>query len=138
MVSFNDESQLIKYLEKYLLLLGEFYSMNRLKINTNKTALLICPAQKKYKPKLSLFHDSPEPIKNSYSIKILGSVFTPSNTLHSELNATLSACYHRLNILQQMRGLADTSVRTQFANAFVLSRLLFNITSFICLPAYHL
>ena len=112
--------------------------MNRLKLNKNKTALLICPSNKKYKHKITLFPGTDDEVKCTSHIKILGSVYSPAATAHAELNATISSCYHKLNILQGIKDIADTKTKVQFINSYIISRILFSITSFSSLPQYHL
>ena len=77
-------------------------------------------------------------LKNASNIKVLGSIITPTATAHAELNATLSHCYYRLNILRKIKNVTNTATRIQFVHSFVLSRLLFSMTSFTSLPLYHL
>lgn len=134
-VGFSDFQVIEAYLEKYILLLGEFYCMNRLKINQDKTMLLICPAKKNYNPPISLMNDT---IKPKNSIKILGSLFTDTGTAHADLAATLRSCYHTLSILYKIKSLTTVEIRTQFVQAHVMSRLMFSISSYSSLPQYHL
>ena len=45
-ISSNDDTKLINYLEKYTKLLKIFYSMNILKINQTKTIMMVVPNRK--------------------------------------------------------------------------------------------
>ena len=80
--------ELIRYNESYLKVLEAYYSLNRLKINSGKTKILITkhPAKRQNNAPISFMSPDGETIIESNSIKILGSIRNNRDSMDLHIN----------------------------------------------------
>ena len=123
-ISFNDQNQLKTYLESYYKLLHNFYNINKLKINPDKTNLLLI-FKDKYKQSLKNFHFVAEKYKiySKNTLKILGFYIQSDLKYDTEINKLVSTLHNRINTIRQVNSYTDFKTRLKFLNANVISKL---------------
>ena len=86
-ITFNDQNQIKNYIEAYYKLIHNFYNINKLKINPDKTNLLLI-YKDKYSQSLNNFYFKAEQYKiySKNTIKILGFYIQSDLKLNTEIN----------------------------------------------------
>ena len=122
--TFNDQNQLETYLESYYKLLHNYYNINKLKINPDKTNLLLI-YKDKYRQTLNNFHFKAEQYKifSINTIKILGFYIQSDMKLDTEINRLVSTLHNRIKTIRQIKKYTDFQTQLRFLNANVLSKL---------------
>ena len=123
-ITFQDQNQIKNYLESYYKLIHNFYNINKLKINADKTNLLLI-YKDKYKQTLNNFHFKAEQFKifSKNTIKILGFYIQSDLKYETEINKLVSTLHNRINTIRQISKYTDFKTRLKFLNANVMSKL---------------
>ena len=130
-ITFKDQSSVKKYLELYYALIHSFYNANKLKINADKTSLLLI-----HKPKFNDFFKNFSfqadrfKIKPKRFIKILGSYIENGLKLNTEINKLVSCCHNRLNELSKVSKYANFETRLAFVNCQIISKILYMLPTY--------
>ena len=136
-IAFNDKHIVESYLKVYLLVLKNYYSMCKLKLNETKTVLLAVSQKKSDKQSLKIEVQG-EIIKSVNQIKMLGCISNTEGNSVSDLNRTLSICYNSLERIKKARKLIDNKTCGIFVKSYVMSRLSYMSFAYVNLPAYHI
>ena len=123
-ITFNDQNQAKTYLESYYKLLHNFYNINKLKINPDKTNLLLI-FKDKYRQTLKNFYFMADNYKiySKNTIKILGFYIQSDLKYKTEINKLVSTLHNRINTIRQINKYTDFKTRLKFLNANVISKL---------------
>merc|ERR1711954_333079 len=91
----NSIEDIKSYTETYMILIGKYYDANRLKLNKDKTTVMVVdnPEKKSVRLTLELGDDT---VKSSLSIKILGWWITPDNKLNHHISKIKGPIYRTL------------------------------------------
>ena len=123
-ITFPNTNQIQTYLESFYTLIEAFYSVNKLKINADKTALLLSH-KPKFQNQLKNFHFR----ANKYSIypkgaiKILGSYIESQLKLNVEIGKLTSCLHNRINEIKKLTPYTDSKTRLSFMNSQVIGKL---------------
>ena len=123
-ISFKNHSIMSQYLQSYFSLIYKFYNLNKLKINSDKTCLLIVN-----KPKLNQtlnnfsFKANQFTIKRSKHMKILGFYISENLSLDYEINNLTSSLHYRIQEISKIHRYTDFKTRLAFMNSIVISKL---------------
>ena len=104
-ITFNDQNQIEDYIEAYYKLIHNFYNINKLKINPDKTNLLLI-------------------YKDKYTQSLnLGFYIQSDLKLDNEIDKLVSALHNRINTKRQISRYTDFKIRLKFLNANVMSKI---------------
>ena len=123
-ITFNDQNQAKTYLESYYKLLHNFYNINKLKINPDKTSLLL-----NYKPKHSQHFKNFKFYANGYEItpqkiiKILGSYIREDLKMDTQVGKLAAQLHNRIFEMKKLNKFTDFKTRLSFLNAYVIGKL---------------
>ena len=101
-----------------------FYKANQLKLNTDKTKLLLI-----YKNKYSCifknfsFMAGRDKITPKPNIKILGTIIESNLKLDKEISKLASSLHNRINLIRKLTKYTTFKTRLQFLNAFVIGKI---------------
>ena len=101
-----------------------FYNINLLKINPDKTQLMVVHKPKHDKEFQNFYFMAKSyKIKKMFKMKILGSLISSDLGLDPEINLLVSTLSERINGIRKITPYTDEKTRLQFANSFIISRL---------------
>ena len=124
---------LSSYLTDFHYLLSSFYFSNKLKINHDKTQMLIsCKNKFGNATKNFTFNAGEFFINQSDYTTILG--YKISNNLTSErlINFTTSSCYFKLKCIRQIANVINFKTRLQLANSVIIGFTNYSLPFFKC------
>lgn len=124
LITHKNAHNLTLYLTDFYTLLHAFYTINKLKINADKTELLVtCKPSLRHCAKTVTMHAHNHIIEQKDKTKILGKVV--SNTLqHKEhINTIISTVNNRIHTLNQIGKYCTFKTRLLIANACIMSTL---------------
>ena len=120
------------YLELYLELMENYYIINKLKLNINKTKYLInCNKNKRKELKDFCIKSNNEIIYPNGNIRILGILFSSDNTFSVYCNDLISQVNYRFINLMKAKSLTNPETRLKFCNAFLIGKLNYAIMLFL-------
>ena len=119
--------ELIRYNESYLKVLEAYYSLNRLKINSGKTKILITkhPAKRQNNEPISFMSPDGETIIESNSIKILGFIRNNRDSMDSHINMVSGRVNSVLTELSPLLGHMSLKVQKEVVYSKAASFLLY-------------
>ena len=117
-------------------------SKNFLKLNVNKTQLLVCGKKRL----LDTYQPNILNLKNSLNIdtdllpkaKLLGVVLDQSLSLDHMITETCRICYFKLTKLRNLRSFLSYDHKIMLVKTFIISRIDYCNTLYACLPHYLL
>ena len=127
-ISFNDPSQIKSYLTNFYLLLESFYNINKLKINSDKSNLLLT-----YKPKFKdqlknfYFYANTDKIVPKNAIKILGTYIRNDTKLDAQIGKLSGQLHNKINEIKSLTKFTNFKTRLNFLNAHVIGKLMYAI-----------
>ena len=102
MISTSDAIQLQNYVNNILKILEQFYNINKLTLNQDKTKfMVICQASKRNLVNNIKLHNTNFIIEQSSKIKILGIYFSSGLTQIATCNNIISKVNNRLNTIKK-------------------------------------
>ena len=134
-ISTADHSHLKHYIEDYYDLLHEYYNINKLKINPEKSSVLLI-----YKNSLMnvlknfSFNAKGNVIKKSNTIKLLGTYISADLKMDREINNLTSQLHSRIHSLKQITQYTDFRTRLMFANSFIIGKLIYMLPLYLHAP----
>ena len=123
MISFADPTEANKYIERFFSILKIYYNDMKLKMNSDKTSLLIIskPNLDKYK------NDEEEVIKPKPQIKLLGWTMNERSKQDSNLNIVIGSITRILINLKPIEKYMNVKARTTVASNKMMSRLSYGL-----------
>lgn len=118
----NDTQQLIQDIEYDLVKVKDWLNINKVKLNVDKTQLLIIS-----KPKLKVTHEDIKifldniEIKKVNVLKILGIQIDSHLTFIEHCNFISKKCYKNVSMLYPLKNILSTDNKTILVNAYVMS-----------------
>ena len=120
----KDKSKADKYINLYFLMLKIFYNMNKLKINDEKTNLMIiCNPKHEDIAKITSIRTDKETIKPKEKFKILGWIQNRHLNYNDHINHIASIINHRIHRATELKQYMSTKTRTIFCNTYLFSVL---------------
>ena len=114
-IGFKDHEKIKIYLEQYFNLLIQFYNINRVKLNTNKTNLMIVSKRKNYNFfKNFTFEAGTDTICNQNSIKILGTIVQNDLNLDKGMNKLTATLHNRIFHIRKVSKFTKFGTRLKF------------------------
>ena len=111
-IAHKDTQQLQKYLTYYFTLLQHFHNINKLKINSDKTQLMISTKNKNYNKITNFtFKANNDTITNKPSIKILGMTLTHDLNMDTQIGNLCANLHHRLHNIRQLTHVTTFTTR---------------------------
>ena len=130
-ISFLDDKSIMQYLTKYFKLLYSFYNINMLKINSDKTQLMLTFRKNmKDKFKKFTFMANNDEISNKPTIKILGMILRNNMDWETQIGTFCSNLHHRIHNIKNITKYTDFKTRLQLVKSFVVGKLIY------CMPLY--
>ena len=125
-ISFPDTRQIKSYLTNMYLLLHSYYTINKLKINSDKTKLMI-GYKNKHREEIQNFHfmAKNDKIVNTNSIKILGFTLRYDNNLDTQIGNTCANLHYRLNLIRKITKFSQFKDRLVMVKSLVIGKLLY-------------
>ena len=123
-INFNNHEQIQLYLTNYYKLIHNYYNINKLKINPDKTSLLL-----NYKPKHSQHFKNFKFYANGYEItpqkiiKILGSYIREDLKMDTQVGKLAAQLHNRIFEMKKLNKFTDFKTRLSFLNAYVIGKL---------------
>lgn len=100
-ISFKNHEKIKVYLENFFILLEKYHFINKIKLNNDKTKLIIVYKNSMDKLfKNFTFKAVNEIMKNNYSIKILGTIYKADVKMDKTINTLSSELHKKFIILQ--------------------------------------
>ena len=130
-ISFNEHNQIKNYLETYFNLLSCFYNSNNLKINSDKTKLLLIHPPK-LNPTLCNFSFKANNyfIQRTKKLKILGTFLSDTLSLEYKINQIVSQITHKIFECSKVKAYTNFKTRLQMMNALVISRISYMLPTY--------
>ena len=125
-ITFKNGNDIKSYIESYFKLLLSFYNANRLKLNSDKTNLLLVN-----KPKHDIYTKNftflagQFIIKTKKVIKILGIFIRKDLKMDTQVGNLCSELHNRINNIRNISKFTSFKIRLNFVNAFVLGKLIY-------------
>merc|ERR1712112_195188 len=126
MGGFTNTSNIKSYLTKYYKLLHNYYNINMLKINSDKTKLML-GYNKKYKNELEHFYffANNDKIVNQKSLKILGFTLRCDNNMETQIGNLCANLHFRINNIRKLNKFTNFSSRLVFIKSLVIGKLIY-------------
>ena len=123
-ISFKNHEKIKSYLENYFILLKTYYNINKVKLNSDKTKLAIFHKNKMENLfKNFTFKAGKDIIKNSNSIKILGTIIQCDLHMDKTINKLCSELHNKIHNIRKLTPYTNFNTRAKFLNAFVMGKL---------------
>ena len=123
-ISGKNPTHLSKYTTNFYTLLHNYYTINKLSINSDKTKLLVSSKSKltNITKKLS-FMAINHKISQSHTIKILGAYIQSNLSLDTHINKIISKLNFKLHTLRQINKFTTFNTRKIINNALIMGTL---------------
>ena len=123
-IIFKERKIMKAYLNNYFILLKIYYNLNKLKINDEKTNLMLLnnPRHDNEVKDIVITTDT-EIIKPKDKFTILGWVVNKKMDYSDHLNAIASKVHHRINRAREVKKYMSDQTRKMFSNTYLLSVL---------------
>ena len=124
MISSVNPTHITQYLTQFYTLIHTFYTINKLKINPQKTELILT-----CKPKLRQQADQIDmtalghQIKQQHSTKILGAIITSNLSHDKHIKNTVKNIHNRLHTLRHIKNCTNFDTRLLIANSTIIGTL---------------
>ena len=123
-IGFKDHNLIKTYLENYFQFLIKYYNINKLKLNNDKTKLLIVKKSKHESLfKNFKFQAGDDMIEPKKCIKILGFMLQDDLKIDREINKISSQLHNRINNIRSLTKYTTFSTCLKFLNAYVIGKL---------------
>ena len=134
-ISFSDQKNIRKYLENYYNLIHAFYNTNRLKINPDKTSLMIVtkPKLRDHFKKFTFMAKNYE-IKAKNTIKILGVILKKDLKWDSQIGNLCGQLHNRIYNIRKLTPVTTFKIRLNFIKSFVVGKLIYAMPIYMGIP----
>ena len=123
-ISSHDPQQLTLYLTQFYTLLHAFYTINKLKINADKTELLLtCKQHLRHLATTVTMHAHNHTITQKQTTKILGAIINNTLTHKDHINTVISSIHYKMHTMRHITQYTTLKTRLMIANAIILSTL---------------
>ena len=127
------------YIADFYILMETYYFINKLKINDDKSEMIItCNNKLKAKSKSVIFMANNFKIKPKEFLIILGFRIQKDLNNDKQINFIKSKVTNRLHTLNMIRGFSDYKTRLKIANAIIIGSLQYGIPLFLNLTKEQL
>merc|ERR1712240_617884 len=118
----NNAAEIEKYSNGYFKLIEGFYTINRLKLNPDKTRLMVvCRPNKREEVKNFVLTAGEYIIEQVDKIKVLGVFFTSGLSNHANISNIISKINHRMYTMREAFGFSSKKSKIIFLKAMVIS-----------------
>ena len=121
----------------YIKILKVYYSSHKLKINSDKTTLVVIRHDKQQGAIIKFTIDG-ETVQSEKSCKILVYIFQQDGSQLGNFWKCIQACYGKLHQLQLLPKAMTIKLRSSIAAAYVSSLVQYYAHLFISLPPFYL
>lgn len=122
--SVADKTEALQRIENCLSEIVTWMNINMLKINADKTELIVFTSQKNEKHVQSVtVNISDENIKQSKNVRNLGAFFDSNMTMEKHISSVCKSCYGQLRQIGHIRKYLDTDGTKSLVNSLVTSRM---------------
>ncbi len=120
----SEISSVINRLEKDLLNISEWLSLNKIKLNVDKTKFIVFgkPNNLKALPNFNICINGQQ-IERVHEIKILGVIFDENLSFIPQVNKVSKGCYMKLSKLYSIRHMLTPDQKLTLVNTLVMSKL---------------
>ena len=123
-LTFEDSDDASEYLYEYFKLLKCFYNLQKLKLNSDKTNLMVLNRPKlNHKAEKVQLKTNKETIKPKSQFKILGWVSNKRMSMDSHINGVASIIGQRIHSFGTISKYSNEETRLRYANSHLLSVL---------------
>ena len=121
-ITTNDHNTIQHYLNDFYKLLETYYDINRLKINADKSKILIIcrPIKRQYTDTIQLTASTYTILQSDF-IKILGIIYTKTFDNTKNLNTIISKVTHRLNTITSIMKVAPLKTKIIVTTSLLIS-----------------
>ena len=121
-ISSDDTASLQPYIDKYFKLLENFYHINKLKINPEKSRIMIvCRPAYRGESSNIVINTELKVIKQVQKLKALGMFITSGLSNHANINHIISKVNYRLSILKGVFKFAEKRTKLILINSLIIS-----------------
>ena len=139
LISSHNALHLSHYLTDFYTLLHAYYTLNKLKINADKTELLLtCKPHLRSTADTITMHAHNHTIHQRKVTKILGALINNTLTHTDHINKVVSGVNYRIHTLTQIKRYTDMHTRRLIANATIISTLSYILPLLINAHSSHL
>ena len=134
-INFKYADQVEEYVNKFFMVLTSFYNLSKLKLNENKTALLIAsqPKHKEgYRNVVIKTKEEEDDVEQKSQVKILGFLTNNRNNNDSQISKLVSEISNMMMIANKNRRYMNDKARAAFVNSHIMSRLQYNMPLIAC------
>ena len=128
-IIFEDPSEVDEYLDNFFKVLTAYYNLSKLKLNEDKTALMISSKPKhreEYKDVTIKTNEDEDDVKQQKQVKILGFLTNQRGNNDSQISKVISEVSHMFNIANKSRKYMNDRTRKAFINCHVMGKLNYN------------
>ena len=137
-ISTNDHKMLQEYINKYYLLVNSYYNINFLKLNADKTKLMLtCRPQHRNIIKDIYLQAGDFIIKQSNKVKILGIYFTSGLTNEPNVQEIIKKVSFRLSILSKITKFTNIKTSLVLFNSIIISVFAYCIENLMDIDHKH-
>ena len=123
-ISHTNPQQLTLYLTQFYTLLHAFYTINKLKINADKTELLLtCKQHLRHLANTVTMHAHNHTITQKATTKILGAIINNTLTHKDHIHTVTSSIHYRMHTMRHITQYTVHKTRLVIANAIIISTL---------------
>ena len=139
LISHKNAQNLSLYLTDFYTLLHSFYTINKLKINADKTELLVtCKPSLRHQANAVTMHAHQHVVEQQQESKILGAIINNKLKHTSHINTIVSSVNFRMHALRNIAQYTVFKTRLHIANAIIISTLTHLLPLFINAPREQL
>ena len=125
-IAFKDSGQMKKYLEGYYDLIHGYYNINRLKINPDKTTLMVVSKPRFCKHiKNFSFNAKQFMIKAKNSIKILGIYLKRDLKMDAQIGSLCAELHNKIFNIRKLTQFTTFKSRLSFIKSFIIGKLIY-------------
>ena len=138
-IGFRNIDDISKYLNSYYKLLEKYYGVNMLKINPDKTKLLIiCNKKLRNQYDKISFEAGNYTIKQDKYIKILGTWLQNNMSLDKQINYMVSKASNRIHQMRKINQYTNFQTRLSIINSIVIGIISYVLPLYFNCNAYQL
>ena len=131
-IIFDKAEDAQKYVDIFIEILKEYYNIQKLKINEDKTMIFITsqPKHKQIYKTLEIKDEEKDySIKPQSQIKVLGFIINERGSGDAQVNAIVSQITHMLHIASKSKKFMTMKARAAFVNSNIIGRIMYHAPS---------
>ena len=131
-ISFKDSTEMNYYLDRYMQVLKTYYNQMKLKINSEKTNIMIVSRNQRKAETTDLrYEDEKEVVIPKAQIRILGWIMNQRMSMNSNATIAISEVSRMLHNLRNLKHLMSEKTRLIIANSFMKSKLSYGLPLYV-------